>query len=126
MAWARTQGWFLEDLLWLQNGLQSKTIDLLDHIEGYDSALKTEDCPLLRRPVEASRFMDGQQERLQSYLLNQDPKELVRINHGCYRHNVVEKQIPGNWILAYGSTLSKARLEERIGKLDRVDQVGLR
>ena len=99
---------------------------LLDHIEGYDSALKTEECPLLLRPVEASRFMDGQQERLQSYLLNQDPKELVRINHGCYRHNVVEKQIPGNWILAYGSTLSKARLEERIGKLDRVDQVGLR
>ena len=33
---------------------------LLDHIEGYDSALKTEDCPPLRRPVEASRFMDGQ------------------------------------------------------------------
>ncbi|MAC42775.1 MAG: hypothetical protein CL913_02170 [Deltaproteobacteria bacterium] len=90
------------------------------------TALKTEDCPLLRRPVEASRLMDGQHERLQSYLLNQDPKELVRINHGCCRHNVVEKQIPGNWILAYGSTLSKARLEERIGKLDRVDQVGLR
>ena len=99
---------------------------LLDNIEGYGSGLKTEDCPLLRRLVEASRFMDGQHEGLQSYLLNYDPKKLVRINHGCYRHNVVEKQIPGNWILAYGSTLSKARLEERIGKLDRVDQVGLR
>ena len=67
-----------------------------DNIEDCDSALITEDCALLRQPVEASRFMDGQHERLQSYLLNQDLKELVQINHGCYRHNVYEKQILGN------------------------------
>ena len=92
-----------------------------DNIEDCDSALITEDCALLRQPVEASRFMDGQHERLQCYLLNQDPKELVQINHVCIRHNVVEKQITGNWILAYGSTFSKAGLEERIGKLDIVN-----
>ncbi len=92
---------------------------LLDKIEGYQSALAAEDCPYLRRPVEVTRFADGQRVRLQSYLLNQDPKGLERINHGCYRRHLVEKQTSGNWILAYGSNLSTARLEERVGKLDR-------
>ena len=92
-----------------------------DNIEDCDSALITEDCPLPRQPVEASRCMDGQHERLQCYLLNKYPKELVRINQGCIRHNVVEKQITGNWTLTYGSTFSKARLEGRTGKLDTVN-----
>lgn len=92
---------------------------MLDKIEGYHSSLAAKDCPYLSRSVEVRRFTDGQRVQLQSNLLNQDPRGLAQVNHKCIGRHLVEKQASGNWILAYCSNLSTARLEERVGKLDR-------
>lgn len=94
--------------------VKMKTIERLDRIEGYD-ARKVTDSLFVRKQVEARKFADGERVNAFCYFYNRSAQTGI-IAHGDYRRHMLEKQSSDQWLLAYGSNLSRKRLSQRVGE----------
>jgi len=94
----------------------AETIDVLDRIEGYDEK-NMRDSLFIRKLVKARLFANGRYVTSFCYFFNRAEVK-NEIPHGDYRRYILEKETDKQWILAYGSNMSSARLVQRIGPPD--------
>jgi len=91
------------------------TLDVLDEIEGYYEG-NVEESLFVRKRVNAYKFSDGERVRVCCYFYNSLTLDDA-IYHGDYRRYILERENEDQWIVAYGSNISRNRLVERIGEV---------
>jgi len=94
----------------------AETISALDQIEGYDEK-NMRDSLFIRKQVQARLFATGRYVTSFCYFFNRAEVK-NEIPQGDYRRYLLEKQFDKQWVLAYGSNMSSARLVQRIGPPD--------
>jgi gamma-glutamylcyclotransferase (GGCT)/AIG2-like uncharacterized protein YtfP len=97
--------------------VESKTLDLLDQIEGYDP-LAVEDSLYRRMTCSVTSLNDGAESDAFVYFFNRewhDSDDTRRIESGDYRLEVASRSQGETYYIAYGSNLDPDRLERRIG-----------
>jgi gamma-glutamylcyclotransferase (GGCT)/AIG2-like uncharacterized protein YtfP len=96
--------------------VSSETLQQLDCIEGYRAG-DEESSLFVRCEVSARRLDDGSICTAHAYYYNNDDvDETTCIAHGDYRRFLVERNAT-QWVIAYGSNLSRQRLKGRVGSL---------
>lgn len=98
--------------------IDEETLTLLDTIEGYEPD-QPENSLYLRRTARVRRLADGEPVEVMTYFYNHPVREEDAIPHGDYRRYLLEQQSSSQWVVAYGSNMCSARLEARVGKVDR-------
>ncbi len=95
--------------------IDTETLGQLDIIEGYRQEDEA-DSLFVRHVVQARRFSDGATVSASCYFFN-DALQDNHIEHGDYRRYRLELECSEQWVLAYGSNMSIARLENRVGSI---------
>lgn len=94
--------------------VDSTVLKQLDEIEGYD-ANDPINSLYIRKEVEGCWLADGAPLTANAYFYHQEVANKPLIEHGDYRRHVLEQKSPTQWVVSYGSNLSRRRLEERVG-----------
>ena len=89
----------------------------LDEIEGVNAADDKKSL-YVRRKITARLFSTGERLTAGAYFFNGSVKGRMVIPHGDYRRYQYGNEEGKSYYLAYGSNLSRARLEERVGSVD--------
>ena len=97
--------------------VDASTLRRLDRVEDFDA--RDPDGSLYRRETVSARHFSGQGETVETYLYNREPDAGVLIPHGDYRRYLIERRPGAQPTVAYGSNLSLARIEARIGPVGR-------
>jgi len=93
-------------------------LDFLDRVEGYDSY--SHDYSLfVRKKIEIQKLSDGQKVQAQAYFYNHSPPPQSKISEGDFRRFRIEQESE-QWILSFGSNISKKRLSQRVGTIKEV------
>ncbi len=95
--------------------IDANTLAQLDSIEGYREA-DEEGSLFVRQIAQARRFTDGTAVSASCYFFNGELQG-NHIEHGDYRRYRLENNCSDQWVLAYGSNISIARLEDRVGSI---------
>ncbi len=95
----------------------SSTLQRIDCVEDFDA--RDPEGSLYRRKTVPARHFSGQGETVQTYFYNRAPDAGILIPHGDYRRYLVEQRPGTQSTIAYGSNLSLARIEARIGPVGR-------
>lgn len=86
----------------------------LDKVESY-AVSDPANSLYVRKPITARWLADGSPLTADAYFYQHDLADKPLIEHGDYRRHVLEKTKPEQWVVSYGSNLSRQRLEERVG-----------
>lgn len=89
------------------------TLKRIDRVEDFDPLDSR--ASLYRRQMVKARYFSGGYENVATYQYNRVPCAADRISHGDYRRYRLEREYGAQPAVAYGSNLSRARIEGRIG-----------
>ena len=93
------------------------TLHRIDRVEDFDA--RDPEGSLYRRKAVTARHFSGRGETVETYFYNHPPEAGVLIPHGDYRRYRIERRPGAQPTVAYGSNLSLARIEARIGPVGR-------
>ncbi|MCA1790542.1 MAG: gamma-glutamylcyclotransferase [Thioalkalivibrio sp.] len=97
--------------------VDTSALQRLDRVEDFDA--RDPEGSLYRRETVSARHFSGRGETVQSYFYNGEPDAGIPIPHGDYRRYLIERRPGAQPAVAYGSNLSLARIETRIGPVGR-------
>ena len=97
--------------------VDSSTLQRIDRVEDFDA--RDPEGSLYRRGTVSARHFSGGGETVETYFYNREPAAGVLIPHGDYRRYLIERRPRAQPTVAYGSNLSLARIEARIGPVGR-------
>ncbi len=97
--------------------VDASALQRIDRIEDFDA--RDPEGSLYRREAVSARHFSGQGETVETYFYNREPDAGVLIPHGDYRRYLIERRPGDQPAIAYGSNLSLARIEARIGPVGR-------
>ena len=99
--------------------VNQELIPEIDKVEEYYPNDATKSV-YLRKELNVLNLADGKKTKASVYWYNREPKNNPQILHGDYRRYIEEKKQTTNstWIAAYGSNLSRQRIEKRVGKIN--------
>lgn len=97
--------------------VDTDTLRRLDRIEDYDP--RDPSGSLYRRIGTRVRSFSGEWIAASTYCYNHSPAAAFPIQHGDYRRYLLERRPGPQPVVAYGSNLSRARIEARIGDVGK-------
>jgi len=97
--------------------VDASTLHRIDRVE--DFAARDPGRSLYRRESDSARYFSGAHETVNVYFYNREHERAVPIPHGDYRRYLLERRPGPQPTIAYGSNLSLARIESRIGPVGR-------
>lgn len=97
--------------------VDAPTLQRIDRVEDFDA--RDSQSSLYRRRTVPARHFSGRSETVQTYFYNREPDPGTLIQHGDYRRHRIEQRPGTQAMVAYGSNLSLARIEARIGRVGR-------
>ncbi|MBF0236655.1 MAG: gamma-glutamylcyclotransferase [SAR324 cluster bacterium] len=96
--------------------VSSEVLGRLDDIEGFSPSDHSSSL-YIRQEISVRKLCDGTRVSGYVYVYNHSVGTHPVVVHGDYRRYILEKKHEQQWIVAYGSNLSRERLFDRVGNV---------